>query len=113
MSKIKGITMRINEQPRVEEIENNIKAFQNFVGGRVQALQIGEGLVMLLNEEGKIMGLNPNFLCDTIHDVIVGDVIFVGNDGEDFTSLTRDQASKVVDYIEYSTVRFIKGGICR
>lgn len=113
MSKIKGITLKINEQPRVEEIENDYKAFQNFVGGHIQALTISNDVVMIVNEEGKLMGLAPNFLCDTIHDVIVGDVIFVGTDGESFTTLTQEQACKVIDYIQYSTIRFIRGGICR
>lgn len=113
MSKIKGITMRVNEQPTVEEIENDYKAFQNIVGGTISALKIAKDIVMVLNGDGKLLGLRPNFLCDTIHDVIVGDVIFVGTDGESFTTLTQEQACKVIDYIQYSTIRFIRGGICR
>lgn len=113
MSKIKGITMRVNEQPQVEEIENDLRAFQRYVGGYIQTIKISDDVVMIVNEEGNLMRLAPNFLCDTIHDVIVGNVIFVGTDGESFTTLTQEQAIKVVDYIEYSTVRFLRGGICR
>lgn len=114
MSKIKGIVMRVNEQPTVEEIENDYKAFQNIVGGTISALKIAKDIVIVLNGDGKLLGLRPNFLCDTIHDVIVGDVMFVGcTDWGEWKTLTQDQANRVVDYIEYSTIRFIRGGICR
>jgi len=114
MSKIKGISMRVDEQPKVEEIENTLKGYQDFVGGNIQALKISNDVVMVINGEGKLMRLAPNFLCDTIHDVIVGNAIFVGTtDWGEWTSITKEQAIKVLDYIQYSTIRFIRGGICR
>lgn len=114
MSKIKGISMRVDEQPQVEEIENDLRAFQRYVGGYIQTVKISDDVVMIVNEEGKLMRLPPNFLCDTIHDVIVGNAIFVGcTEWGEWKTLTPDQANKVLDYIEYSTIRFIRGGICR
>ena len=115
MSKIKGITMRVDEQPKVEEIENTLKGYQDFVcGNLIQALKISNDVVMVINGNGKLLGLQPNFLCDTIHDVIVGNAIFVGcTEWGEWTSITKEQANKVLDYIQYSTIRFIRGGICR
>jgi len=75
-----------NKKSRVEEIENELQPIQEIVGGYIETVTLSEKLVMILNEEGKLQGLEPNFQLGK--DVIVGTVIFAGIGGEDFTSIT-------------------------
>ena len=48
---------------------------------------------MIVNEEGKLQGFQPNFRLD--HDLIVGTAVFVGVSGEDFCSLSVVQENTV------------------
>lgn len=84
---MKAIIKKVGENPRVEEIENELKTLQSIVGGYIEVVSMGEGIALVLNEEGKLDGLPTNFGLG--RDVIVGNVLFVacGNDGE-FTDLT-------------------------
>ena len=75
------------------KIPNELDWLQGAVEGYVEAvtLRISENgmpdLVMLCNEEGKLKNMESNFWMDIngVPDEIVGPVLFVGVDGEDFT----------------------------
>lgn len=92
---MKAIIKKVGENPRVEEIENELKTLQGIVGGYIEVVSMGEGIALVLNEEGKLVGLPANFGLG--RDVIVGDVLFVayGNDGE-FTDLTDFQIDVIM-----------------
>lgn len=111
-TKIRGIAIEANEEETYIWIENELKAIQDFVGGNIQVLPMGRGIAMIVNEEGKRLGLPGNFFCDEIGDVIVGNVIFVGINSEDFCSLTIPQERLVFDYLK-SKVRIINGRFVR
>lgn len=68
--------------PTHRTIPNTLDALQEIVGGFVQAVTLPEGLVILMNEEGKFMRLRPNF--NFRNDIVVGNVIFCGHDEEQF-----------------------------
>ena len=81
-------------QPAVsQEVENSLKALQNLVGGYIETVSLPRGICMIVNKEGKVQGLRPNFRLD--HDLIVGTVVFVGVSGEDFCSLSVAQENTV------------------
>ena len=81
-------------QPAVsQEVENSLKALQNLVGGYIETVSLPHGICMIVNEEGKLQGLQPNFRLD--HDLIVGTAVFVGVSGEDFCSLSVVQENTV------------------
>ena len=81
-------------QPAVsQEVENSLKALQNLVGGYIEIVSLPYGVCMIVNEEGKLQGLQPNFRLD--HDLIVGTAVFVGVSGEDFCSLSVVQENTV------------------
>lgn len=81
-------------QPAVsQEVENSLKALQNLVGGYIETVSLPHGICMIVNEEGKLQGLQPNFRLD--HDLIVGAAVFVGVSGEDFCSLSVVQENTV------------------
>ena len=77
-------------QPAVsQEVENSLKALQNLVGGYIETVSLPHGICMIVNEEGKLQGLQPNFRLD--HDLIVGTAVFVGVDGDQFCGLSLAQ----------------------
>ena len=65
---------------------NELKAFQSKVGGYIEAVPLTNRMIMIVNEEGKIRGLQPNFdLYGT--DTVVGTALFCGVDGEEFSDV--------------------------
>lgn len=78
------------KEPRTMVIPNELKVLQDLVGGYIETLKIADNVVMIFNEEGKLLDLAPNFFVGAIADVILGPVIIVGEDGDEFTSLSED-----------------------
>lgn len=83
MGKIKAIVKRPDEAVgHVTWISNRLEAMQATVGGHIETAELLPGVVMICNEEGKLLGLPKNF--QMRGDVIVGTVIICGVDGEEF-----------------------------
>ena len=70
------------------EIEENLKAMQAIVGGRIEALYPWEDPVALIsNEEGKLLRLPLNRTLED-YDIIAGNFFICGIEGERFVSLS-------------------------
>ena len=78
------------KEPRTMIVPNELKVLQDLVGGYIETLKIADNVVMIFNEEGKLLDLAPNFFVGAIADVILGPVIIAGEDGDEFTSLSED-----------------------
>ena len=94
---IKVLRLNAGEAPEVEVIENKLEAFQGIVGGLIEVVGF-KNVLCIINEEGKLLDLKPNFMFPLYHtedkqyfDVICGDVVFVGDDGAEFRSLTEQE----------------------
>lgn len=83
------------ENPRSMVIPNELGVMQQLVGGHIETLRISDNVILVMNEEGKLLGLEPNFFLGAIGDTIVGPVLVVGEDGEDFASLPDDEAAEI------------------
>lgn len=99
MSKIKCLVVSPNKEPELVMLDNTLEAFQSAVGGYIECLPIRDnsGVVMVLNEEGKLLGLPQcrSLACVGFFDVVCGDFVIVGSDEYgDFASLTDEQVSK-------------------
>ncbi|HAE45318.1 MAG TPA: hypothetical protein DCG37_06980 [Lachnospiraceae bacterium] len=94
MDKIKVIIKRPDEKAgHVTWISNTLANLQRTVDGPIEVVKIGNsGLLMICNEEGKIRGLEHNFIAGTVPfpDIIVGTVILCGQDGEEFGDVPID-----------------------
>ena len=105
-NKIKVITLKSCGTPQVTMIENDLKTYQSLVGGHIDVVSIGDNIEVILNDEGKLIGLEPNLIYYS--DIIVGDVVFIAvddfNEDEDFTSLSDIQIKKVHEYIHENKV---------
>ncbi len=98
MAKIKVIIKRPDEEyGHVCYISDSLENLQKTVEGYVESLTISPKLVMLCNEEGKIMNLPFNF--NIPNDFIVGTVIICGRKDDELTDIPIDFAEwkKILD----------------
>lgn len=80
--KIRAIVKMPNDKyGHVVHISNTLEELQKLVGGYIETVPIAAD-VMIVNEEGKLLGLKPNFQYGP--DVICGTMVMVGRDGENF-----------------------------
>ena len=101
MEYIKVVVKKVDEKPQEQKILNKLEEFQRIVDGRIDVMLFPNNVIMIINDEGKFTQA-PNFelarnTLESVHlvDMVFGDVIFVGDQGEDFTSLTDDQIHTV------------------
>lgn len=73
------------KEPVVINIENTLEALQEAVGGYIETLTFVSDAALIVDEEGKLKGKPYNFtFCG---EVLVGTVLFVGVDGEEFCDI--------------------------
>lgn len=81
--------------PDTIDIPNELENLQAAVGGYIEAVTLSNTAALLVNEDGKNLGLPFNrVLLDKrcfLRDTLVGNILIVGVDGEEFTSLNKAQ----------------------
>lgn len=100
--KIKCVIQRPGQISEIAEIENTLEAFQEIVGGYIEVMPLIERLVLIVNEEGKLKGLEPNIYVNG--DCLVGTVIVTAVDGEEFRSLTVHEIQAVRSWLLNETI---------
>lgn len=83
--KILSVIKKPGEAPYVDHIENELAVFQELVGGYIETVTIASDLVVICNEEGRLMGLPFNV--DVANIGFCGTVIAVGTKRDEFASL--------------------------
>lgn len=79
---MRSLIKKPREGWKVTEIQNELEALQQAVGGRLESVSLWADACVLCNEEGRIKGLPYN---TTICGVsFVGPILIVGTAGEDF-----------------------------
>ena len=86
--KISALVKDPGRVPRHVWISNSLEALQKAVEGYIETVTLATDLVVICNEEGRLMGLEPN--CNICGYDFVGTIIMVGTDGEDFTDLPAE-----------------------
>lgn len=87
-------------KPEVREINDSLKEMQGIVGGLIQPIYLGDSVVLICNDEGKLMNLPANRgLRDEngqMCDIIFGTFFLCGApaDTDHFTSLTPEQIER-------------------
>lgn len=111
MVKIKVLVLKADENDfKLVEVNNELSELKDIVGGYLEMVRLGspEGrsVLLIVNEEGKMMGLPTNFNIarenskkewSVLMDVVVGDVFFTVADGEDFGSLTDGEVEYILN----------------
>ncbi len=103
-NEINVVYKRVGEPAVVGKLENTYEALKAYLNeGYLEAVPFC-GATMYLDEEGKLKDLAPNFPWmheGQLHDIIVGDVVFVNTDDEGCdTDLTKGQIAELMAYFE-------------
>ena len=94
---MKIVVKKPKEKGTIIEGENKLETYQNIVGGYIETYSLVNDILIVLNEEGILEGLEHNMLIrphmneykDTA--LIVGTVAFVSEDNGDFKELNEGQ----------------------
>lgn len=73
---------------RVVEIENDLKALQQAVGGWIETVTLPNGLCVICDEEGLLKRKSYNTYIGGID--FVGTILIVGVDGENFADVPEE-----------------------
>ena len=92
---LKIVYFEPNRPPFISEVGNDLKSLQRAVEGHMETVYMGDNTVLICNEEGKVKGMDCNRRVGD--DVIVGPFFIVGEDGEDFRSLTDEEAQRYME----------------
>ena len=79
------------------DIENKLEELQKAVGGYIETVNIPyHDSVMIVNEEGLLLGLKINIIASEIaNQPIVGNALILGVDGEEFTDISEEATSSI------------------
>lgn len=93
----------VKEPPRIRTVGNiTLEFLQDCVGGYIEPcapIELKEhGIELLANEEGLLSGLDPNE--NLFPFFLVGNVVAVGVDGEDFVGLSVEQRRYLNEWVK-------------
>lgn len=95
-NRIRVLKVEPNKHPEEVMLENELEAMQEAVGGYIDIVSLEGGVCILLNDEGKLIGLEGNRRIG--NDIIVGNFYVCGsNDEGDLVSLTDEEMEKFTD----------------
>ena len=86
-----------HKEPYVTEIADELSALQKAVGGYIEVVGNGDGTLIVCNDEGKLIGMEGNRRIGDGSSIIAGPFFIVGDDGEDFRSLTESEATRYME----------------
>lgn len=100
---IKVLIVEPNKEPALHLIKNDLETLQEIVDGLIQIVSLPNGIDIILNEEGKIMGLPfnrvlPKEFFET-DDILCGNLILAGLNEEtgETISLTDEQIENAME----------------
>lgn len=77
------IKKEVGKAARWVDIENSLESLQREVGGYIEAVTLASDCALIVNEEGRLIGLPYN--CTICNLDLVGPVLVVGIKGEEFS----------------------------
>ena len=91
--KIRILYKEVGKEPQIMFIDNTLEAKQKLVGGLIEVVPY-EDVLIICNEEGKILNMPPNLVFE--YDYIAGNCFVIGDDykNADFKSLTDEEILK-------------------
>ncbi len=103
-SKLNVVIKDPGKEPFIKRIEDDLTTYQEILGGMMEMVPFEKGQVLLCNDEGKLKGLEPNLILPS-GEIIVGTAIIVGTDGEEFRSLTDEEAEEAMLWLQIIGIR--------
>lgn len=96
---MKVVVKRVGQIGEVVEVENTLETWQGIVGGWIQTFPLTSDMLIICNEEGKNMGLEPNveIVVGEHAELIVGDFAIVKHGYDDFEGLDNEQIKRLIE----------------
>ena len=92
---LKVVVVEPHKKPYIGEITKGLSGAQRVVGGYIEHIYNPDSTIIVANEEEKLNGMDGNRRIE--NDVNAGTFFIVGDDGEDYRSLTEDEAQKYME----------------
>jgi hypothetical protein len=89
--RIRVIRKLPGDSAKLVEIANTLSSLQAQVGGYVESVMMSPNFAILCNEDGRLMGMEPN--CRLFGIDFAGPILIVGIDGEDFDDVSNKTIS--------------------
>lgn len=86
-----------HKKPVVRTLRNEYEDISCAVGGLIEHIYQEDGTILVANEESKLLGMDGN---RRIHDgksILAGPFFVVGDDGEEYRSLTEAEIKKYME----------------
>lgn len=94
------VVKEVGNYGEIRDIKDDLKIYQEIVGGDIETFRLTDDILIVLNENGKWLGLDANFAIPChggMEELIVGNVVFVSTDGCDFAGLTDEHIKFLTD----------------
>ena len=91
---MRAIYKRPGKAAEIIHIEDKLEALQGAVGGYIEVVPMRRDTALVCNEEGKLMGMPFNF--GFRGDAIVGPVLILGMEGENFADIPKDVEKRLM-----------------
>lgn len=82
----------------IGQIENTLKAKQEYVGGLIEAISLTPEITVICNDEGKLQRLPPNRAWvdgSKVLDFFSGNILCVRHSGDEFTSIKPEDVAEI------------------
>ena len=73
----------------IKNIDNTLEALQHEVGGYIETVTLASDLTLICDEEGRLKGKTANEPASIFKQGMVGDVLIVSTDEDDFASVSE------------------------
>ena len=81
--------------PEPRDIPNTLEELQASVGGYIEAVRLTKDVVLICNEDGVMLNMPYNIKFLGLE--LVGPILLVGVDGEEFTDLSPENTGFLMD----------------
>lgn len=95
----------VNKDAREIIIKDDLEVLHKLVGGYIEVCSLTDDIDIICNEEGKLIGLQPNINLD--YDIIVGNIIFVSHKDAEFESLTDEQIKYILRELRFRDIIYM------
>lgn len=103
--KIRILYKEVGKEPQIMFIDNTLEVKQKLVGGLIEVVPY-EDVLIICNEEGKLLNMPPNLVFE--YDYIAGNCFVIGDDykNADFKSLTDEEILKYREDLKKHSFNF-------
>lgn len=86
-----------HKKPVIRKLRNEYEDISRAVGGLIEHIYQEDGTILVANEESKLLGMDGNRRLNDGKSILAGPFFVVGDDGEEYRSLTEAEIKKYME----------------